>query len=69
MRYALQQRTLSGEPIADMGKIDKLNKLTNISTFWHDVRKLVGGTASDHSISRWQCLAEYRENELLNINN
>jgi len=27
MQYALQQRTLSGEPIADMGRIDKLNNL------------------------------------------
>ena len=36
----------------DCGKIDKLNKLTKNVT-------------SDHSIHRWECLADMRWNELI----
>lgn len=53
--------------VRDYGKIDKLNKLTNINTFWDDVRKLTKNVTSDHSIGRWQCLSEIRYNELLQI--
>lgn len=49
----------------DVKKIDKLNKLTNKGTFWNNVRKLTKNITSDHSIHRWQCLAEIRYNELL----
>ena len=49
----------------DIKKIDKLNKLNNKETFWDDVRKLTKNVTSDHSIHRWQCLAECRYNELL----
>ena len=48
----------------DYAKIDKLNTLTNKTTFWDDVRKFTKNVASDHSIHRWQCLSEYRWNEL-----
>ena len=50
----------------DLSKIDKLNKLTRVNTFWEDVRKFTKKVTSDHSISRWLCLAEFRESELLN---
>lgn len=49
----------------DCSKIDKLNKLTNKETFWDDVRKLTRSVTSDHSIHRWQCLAEKRFDELI----
>lgn len=49
----------------DCSKIDKLNKLTNKETFWDDVRKLTRNVTSDHSIHRWQCLAEKRFNEII----
>ena len=50
----------------DYGRINKLNNLTNIKTFWDDVRKLTKKITSDHSIRRWQCLAETRYEELIN---
>ena len=50
----------------DIAKIDKLNKLINPITFWDDVRKLTRNVTSDHSIKRWQILAEARYRELIN---
>ena len=44
----------------DYAKIKKLNGLTNVDTFWDDVRKLTKQVHSDHSIGRWQILAEAR---------
>ena len=55
-RYATEKR--------DYGRIDKLNKLTNIDTFWDDVRKLTKNISSDHTIRLWQGLAEIRYEEL-----
>lgn len=49
----------------DYTKIDKLNTLTNKDTFWDDVRKFTKNVTSDHSIKRWQCLAEQRWQELV----
>lgn len=49
---------------SDFKKIEKLSKLNNINTFWDDVRKLTKNITSDHSIKRWQCLAEQRFLEL-----
>lgn len=49
----------------DRAKIDKLNNLCNVSTFWDDVRKLTRNVKSDHSIKRWQILAEARYRELV----
>jgi len=43
---------------------DKLNTLTNIDTFWDDVRKFTKNVHSDRSISIWQSLAEIRFDEL-----
>lgn len=54
--YAIEQR--------DISKIDKLNNLTRLDTFWEEVRKLTKNVKSDHSINRWQCLAEVRYHEL-----
>ncbi len=48
----------------DYSRIDKLNKLTNLETFWDDVRKLTKNITSDHSIKRYQILAENRYREL-----
>lgn len=51
--------------VRDYKKIDKLNKLTNLDTFWDDCRKLTANVRSDHGIKRWQCLAEGRYKELI----
>ena len=48
----------------DINRVAKLEKLTNAETFWADVRRLVKNVTSDHSIKRWQILAETRYNEL-----
>lgn len=49
---------------ADISKVKKLNTLHNIDTFWNDVRKFTSRVYSDHSIGRWQLLAEVRYGEL-----
>lgn len=49
----------------DIAKIDKLNTLTDVNTFWEDVRKFTRNVTSDHSIGRWQCLAQVRYRELV----
>lgn len=54
--YALEKR--------DVSRIDKLNTLTNVNTFYDDVRKITRNVKSDHAIKRWQCLADVRFNEL-----
>lgn len=48
----------------DIGRITKLNKLTNPDTFWEDVRKLTRNTYGDHALNRWQALAEIRYEEI-----
>lgn len=48
----------------DIGRIDKLNKLTDPKTFWGEVKKLTRNTYSDHALNRWQVLAEIRYEEL-----
>ena len=50
----------------DLNRIEKLNQLECVETFWDDVRKLCKNVHSDHSIKRWQILAENRFEELLN---
>ena len=49
---------------ADIRKIDKLAELNDPETFWDDVRKLTRRVNSDHSIRRWECLAECRFAEI-----
>ena len=51
----------------DLAKIDKLNMLIDIKTFWDDVRKHTKNITSNHSLNRWQCLAEYRYKEISDI--
>ena len=51
----------------DYAKIDRLNRLINVDTFYDDVRKLTRNIISDHSIKRWQCLADYRYKEITDI--
>ena len=48
----------------DVNKIEKLNKLTNVDTFWSDVRMLTRQITSDAMIKRWQLLADERFREL-----
>ena len=48
----------------DVGKIEKLNKLTNIETFFDDVRNLMRYPMSDHNLHRWECLSDMRYEEL-----
>lgn len=43
---------------------DKLNTLTNINTFWDDVRKFTKNVHNDRSISLWQSWSEIRFDEL-----
>lgn len=43
---------------------EKLNTLTDVRTFWDDVRKLTSKIRSDKSLSMWQSLAEIRCDEL-----
>ena len=50
--------------VRDYAKIDKLNNLTDINTYWEDVCKLTKQVKSDHSLGRWQALAEIRYSEL-----
>ena len=49
----------------DINRIKKLNTLHDPGTFFDDVRKYTRYIRSDHSISRWQALAENRFNELI----
>ena len=48
----------------DFAKIEKLLTLKNLDNFWDNVRKFTTNVYSDHSIHRWQCLAELREIQL-----
>lgn len=48
----------------DYAKIDKLLTLSNPATFWDDVRRFTRNVTSDHSIHRWQVLAEARFREI-----
>ena len=52
--------------IRDINKIKKLNTLTDHKTFWREVGKFTRKVTSDHSIGRWQALAEVRYKELVN---
>ena len=56
---------LQSYEVRDYSKIEKLLRLDNIKTFYDDVRKLVKNVHSDHSIKRWQCLAEIRYKQLI----
>ena len=49
---------------SDIKIVEKLQKLTNLETFWDDVRKLTKRIYSDRYISRWQIYAEIRFNIL-----
>lgn len=48
----------------DIGRIAKLNKLTDPKTFWADVKRLTRNTYTDHALDRWQVLAEIRYEEI-----
>lgn len=48
----------------DIEKINKLNKLHNYITFYDDVRKLTRNVHSEHSLHRWQILADMRYEEI-----
>lgn len=44
----------------DYKRIEKLEKLNNIETFWDDVGELTKRVTGDHAIRRWEILAEKR---------
>lgn len=46
--------------VRDYSRIEKLNRLTNTETFWDDVRKMTKNVKSDHTIHRWEILANAR---------
>ncbi len=48
----------------DYAKIDKLMSISSLVDFWNKVRQFTKNVYSDHSIHRWQCLAELREIQL-----
>lgn len=48
----------------DLSRINKLEQLTDITTFWNDVRKLIRNTTTDHALRRWQVLSEIRYQQL-----
>ena len=50
---------------ADYNRIKKLRTLTNLNTFYDDLRRLLRGCKSDHSIKRYQILAEARRGEIM----
>lgn len=50
----------------DFGKIEKIyiileDETTTKDNYYDKIRKLTKRVKSDHSIGRWQCLAEYYE--------
>ena len=49
---------------SDVKKIDKLKELTDTKGYWDKVRDLTKKVTSDHSIKRWQCLADIRFHQL-----
>lgn len=55
----------------DFEKIEKIytileDKTTNKNNYYDRIRKLTKRVTSDHSIGRWQCLAEYYERYVMN---
>jgi hypothetical protein len=60
MRERLEYMSKTERKIAD-----KLNTLTNIDTFWNDVRKFTKSVHSDRAIELWQAYSEIRFNELI----
>lgn len=51
--------------VADLKRIEKLNKLTDTRTYWDDVRKMCKRVQSDHAINCWERLADMRWAELV----
>ena len=49
----------------DYARIDKLNALTDINTYWGDVKEITKGVRGDHSLERWGILTGIRYNELV----
>lgn len=56
--------TINNLSKSEKSKAEKLNALTNIDTFWDDVRELTVRVTSDRIIHEWQYLAERRYDEL-----
>ena len=55
----------------DLGRIEKIyaileDETTNKNNYYDRIRKLTKRVTSDHSIGRWQCLAEYYERYVMN---
>ena len=54
--YAIEER--------DKSKINKLNSIISLDGYWDTVRKFTKNVKTDHTIKRWQCLADIRFKEL-----
>lgn len=48
----------------EYSRIDKLNSIVCLRTFWDEVRKLTCNLTSDRAVNSWQRLAEIRFSEL-----
>lgn len=48
----------------DVGRIDKLNALTNPDTFWNDYKSMTKNVRGEHALSRWKDLADARYAQL-----
>ncbi len=59
MKKRLEFMTAAEKRIAE-----KLNTLTNINTFWEDVRKFTAKIKSDKTLSIWQAWSDIRYDEL-----
>ena len=51
--------------LSDRSRIDKLNKLTNPSTFWEDVAKFKENLVRPSTLNSWDMLARVRYSELV----
>lgn len=48
--------------------MEKLNNLTDLNTYWDDVRELCNPYPDDHTLKKWERLSEHRYQELLKEN-
>lgn len=51
---------------ADIARVEKLRSIKSPVGYYDNVRKFTKRVCSDHSIHRWQHLAEIREKEIEN---
>lgn len=57
-------RMLDGMSAANRRIAEKLNTLTDVNTFWEEVRKMTAKIKSDKTLSMWTAYADIRFDEL-----